>query len=80
MYGIEIALILFIVLICILNIDRNLNLSLVFFYSFIIRIILIILDIYIFEIPFSRLDSGGFERKAAVWGELGLKYSISNFL
>jgi 4-amino-4-deoxy-L-arabinose transferase-like glycosyltransferase len=75
----ELALILLILLICIFNQNKYYNISTLVIYAFIFRLILIIIDLYIYKIPFSSLDSGGFELKAAIWSEFGFNYSISNF-
>jgi 4-amino-4-deoxy-L-arabinose transferase-like glycosyltransferase len=79
MLSIEIAIILLIFLICIFNQNNNYNIATLIIYAFIFRLILLIIDLYIYKIPFSTLDSNGFELKAAQWGEGGLYYSISNF-
>ena len=71
-----VLLILFFILIFYKN---NQTLSIIFFYAFIVRLLVILIDIYFYQIPFSTLDSIGYEWKAAVWGEYGIAYALNNF-
>ena len=74
----EIAIILLITLICYINLNYNYNLYLIILSAFFIRIVFIIIDLYLYNIPFNSLDSNGYEHKADVWSEFGLYYAISN--
>ena len=78
MFGIEIAIVLLVFLVCIYNLNNDYLLFNILILAFLLRLIFIILDLYLFKINFS-IDADGFELKAFIWSLEGFNYAISNF-
>ena len=62
MFGIEIAIVLLVFLVCIYNLNNDYLLFNILILAFLLRLIFIILDLYLFKINFS-IDADGFELK-----------------
>tara|TARA_B100000989_G_C19528462_1_gene468255 strand:+ start:717 stop:1946 length:1230 start_codon:yes stop_codon:yes gene_type:complete len=75
----EIAILLCISVIFLIKIDKNQYLFIILFLALLIRIVFIIIDLYLFNIPFNSLDSNTYELKANQWSRYGYKYAIENF-